>query len=70
MIGDKSNSLSISFERVVMYYEWSYDGDPIIILELEGQILYEYWHIILGITVIGVVSVVVVVVVVKKLRAR
>ncbi len=57
-------------DGVVMYYEWSYDGDPIIILELEGQIFYEYWHIILGITVIGVVSVVVVVVVVKKLRAR
>ncbi len=57
-------------DGVLMYYEWSYDDDPIIILELEGQILYEYWHVILAGTIIGVIAVVFVVIIIKKLRKR
>jgi len=55
-------------DGVMIYYEWSYDDDPIIILELEGKILYEYWHVILAGTIIGVISVVLVVIIIKKLK--
>lgn len=53
-------------DGVQMYYEWSYDGDPIIILELEGEFFYEYWEIILGVAILGVVVVVIIVVIVIK----
>ena len=53
-------------DGVLMYYEWTYDGDPIIILELEGKFFYEYWEVILGAAILGVVVVVVVVVIIKK----
>jgi len=53
-------------DGVLMYYEWSYDGDPIIILELEGKFFYEYWEIILGVTIAGVAVVVLIVVIIKR----
>jgi len=57
-------------DGVCIYYEWSYDDDPIIILELEMKTLYEYWHVILAGTIIGIIAVVMVVIVIKKLRKR
>ena len=53
-------------DGVLMYYEWLYDGDPIIILELEGQFFYEYWEIILGVAIAGVAVVVLIVVIIKR----
>ena len=53
-------------DGVLMYYEWSYDGDPIIILELEGKFFYEYWEIILAVAVAGVVGVILIVVIIKR----
>ena len=44
-----------------MYYEWSYDDDPIMILELEAKTLYEYWHVILAGTIIGVIAVILII---------
>jgi hypothetical protein len=56
-------------DGVLMYYEWSYGGDPIIILELEGKFFYEYWEIILGVALIGVVVVVLVVIILKRKKS-
>lgn len=57
-------------DGVLMYYEWSYDGDPIILLELDGKFFYEYWHVILAGTIIGVIAVVFVIIIIKKIRKR
>lgn len=56
-------------DGVLMYYEWNYDDDPIIILELEGRFFQENWVIILGGALVGVV-VVVLIVVLLKIRKR
>ncbi len=57
-------------DGVCIYYEWSYDDDPIIIFELEAKTLYEYWHVILAGTIIGVIAVVFLVIIIKKIRKR
>ena len=57
-------------DGVLMYYEWKYDDDPIIILELEGKFFYEYWGIIIGGAVAGVVVVILVVTLVRKSRKK
>jgi len=51
-----------------MYYEWNYDNDPIIILELEGRFFQENFLIILGGAVAGVVVVVLIIVLIKRKR--
>lgn len=54
-------------DGVLMYYEWKYDGEPIIILELEGQFFYENWEVLLiGAQVLGVVALIIVIV--KKIN--
>ncbi len=56
-------------DGVLMYYEWSYDGEPIIILELDGQFFHENWEVIVIVAqVIGVLAVAIVVI--KKIRAN
>jgi len=55
-------------DGVLMYYEWNYDNDPIIILELEGRFFQENFLIILGGAVAGVVVVVLIIVLIKRKR--
>jgi hypothetical protein len=63
---DFESTAKFNDDGVLMYYEWLYDGDPIIILELEGQLFYENWEIILGIATIGLIVVILVVVILKR----
>ena len=63
---DFESTAQFNDDGILMYYEWEYDGDPIIILELEGQFFYEYWEIILAVAVAGVVVVILIVVKVKR----
>ncbi|TFG02682.1 MAG: zinc ribbon domain-containing protein [Promethearchaeota archaeon] len=58
-------------EGVTLYYEWTYDGDTIIKLELEGAYFYENWWWILLIIILviaGIVTAVTVVIVVRRKR--
>lgn len=57
-------------DGVLMYYEWNYDDDPIIILELEGRFFQENFLIILGGAVAGVVVVILVVTLVITLKKK
>lgn len=50
-------------DGVLMYYEWSYDGEPIIELELEGQFFHENWEVIvIGAQILGVLAIVIIVI--------
>lgn len=61
---EKFRSKSIySSQGVLTYYEWSYDGDIIMKLELETALFVEYWLIIL---IIAGVAVVIVIISIKK----
>lgn len=52
---------------VLLYYEWQYDKDPIVIVEREGKFFYDnFLWIVLGI--IGVIAVIVIIIVVVKRR--
>lgn len=58
-------------EGVLLYYEFSYDGDTIIKIELEGAYFYENWWWILLISIIAIVGIVIavtVVIIVKRKR--
>ena len=50
-------------DGVLMYYEWKYDGEPIILLELENQIFNENWEVIvIGALIVGITALVIIVV--------
>jgi len=57
-------------DGVLMYYEWNYDDDPIIILELEGRFFQENFLIILGGAVAGVAVIILIVTLVISLKKK
>jgi len=69
-VDDFESTSQYNDDGVQMYYEWKYDGDPIIIMELEGQFFYEYWEAIIGVAILGVITIVAVVFIIKKIRER
>jgi len=58
-----------SQDGILLYYEWSYDGDIIMKIELENAYLVENWWwiaLIIGFSIIGIIIVVGVVAIVRK----
>lgn len=53
-------------DGALMYYEYSYDGDPIVIVERQYKFVYDYfWYI-----VIGIVALVAVVIIIIKVKSK
>lgn len=65
---EKFRSKSIfSRQGVLTYYEWSYDNDIILKLQLENALIVEYWLIILIIAGVAVIIVIISIIKSKKL---
>ena len=58
---DFSSIAQFNDDGVLMYFEWNYDGDPIIILELQGRFFQENFLIIVGGAIAGVAIIILIV---------
>jgi len=65
-IGEVSWIIEYDDNGVLMYYEWQYDGDPIVIVDRQFKFVYDYfWYIVGGIA--AVIAVIVIIIIkVKK----
>lgn len=66
-MGELETITTYTDDGILLYYEWSYNGEPIMIIELEGAWLIEnWWWIALIGASIGIVVIVVIILVIKK----